>query len=202
MSSKIMSPKIVQTVTVYQGWTQLLRARILLAGGNEIVREVEDHGAAVAMLPYDPVRRTALMIRLLRAPALLEAGLPELLEVPAGLVEEDDTAETARRELREETGLNARDLEHAGSVWTMPGISTERMDLYLARYSAEDRIGPGGGLEGENENITVVEMPLDDLWAKAQRNEISDMKTLTLVLMLHARHPQLFAVPAHASGAE
>ena len=194
-----MSPEIVQTVTVYQGWTQLLRARIRLADGGEIVREVEDHGAAIAVLPYDPVRRTALVIRLLRAPVLLEAGVPDLLEVPAGLVEEDDTAETARRELHEETGLKVRELEPAGSVWTMPGLSTERMDLYLARYSTEDRIGPGGGLEGENENITVVELPLDELWTMARENAIADMKTLTLVLILHARHPQLFTA---APGAE
>jgi len=198
-----MPAEIVDTVAVYEGWTRLLRARLRLADGTHIVREVEDHGRAVAVLSYDPVRRTALLIRLLRAPVLLEAGAQDLLEAPAGLVEEDDTAATARRELDEETGLRAGKLEHVGTVWTMPGISTERMDLYLAPYSAEDRVGAGGGVAGEHENITVIEMPLDELWAKAQRNAIADMKTLTLVLLLHARHPRLFAdAPARPSAVE
>jgi nudix-type nucleoside diphosphatase (YffH/AdpP family) len=187
-----MAPEIVDTVTAYEGWTRLARVRVRLEDGTTIEREVEDHGRAVAMLPYDPVRRTALVIRLLRVPALLAAGLTELVEVPAGLAEGEYAADAARRELREETGLDAGVLEHVARVWTMPGISTEQMDLYLAPYSVQDRVGPGGGLESEHENITVVEMPLDALWAKTVRNEISDMKTLTLVLALHARKPHLF----------
>jgi len=198
-----MPAEIIDTVAVYEGWTRLLRARLRLADGTRIVREVEDHGRAVAVLPYDPVRRTALLIRLLRAPVLMEAGGQDLLEAPAGLVEEDDTAETARRELDEETGLKAGALEHVATVWTMPGISTERMDLYLAPYSAGDRVGTGGGVAGEHENITVVEMPLDELWTRARTNEIADMKTLALVLLLHARQPRLFAAaPAPSSAAE
>ena len=69
------------------------------------------------------------------------------------------------------------------------------MDLFLARYSEADRVGPGGGLESENENITVEEILLDELWARVQAGEIIDLKTLTLILMLHARHPELFSTP-------
>lgn len=154
---------------------------------------MEDHGSAAAVLPYDPLRRTALLVRLLRAPVLLTARIPELLEVPAGLVEDDNAIDAARRELAEETGLRVNDLEYMGGAWSMPGISTERMDLYLARYGEGDRVSAGGGVAVEQENITVVEMPLAELWAKAQGNEIEDMKTLALVFMLHARHPELFS---------
>ncbi len=66
------------------------------------------------------------------------------------------------------------------------------MDLFLARYSKADRVGAGGGLASENENITVEEISLDELWARAQAGQIADMKTLTLILLLHARHPELF----------
>lgn len=154
---------------------------------------MEDHGSAAAVLPYDPLRRTALLVRLLRAPVLLTARIPELLEVPAGLVEDDNAIDAARRELAEETGLRVNDLEYMGGAWSMPGISTERMDLYLARYGEGDRVSAGGGVAVEQENITVVEIPLAELWAKAQGNEIEDMKTLALVFMLHARHPELFS---------
>jgi nudix-type nucleoside diphosphatase (YffH/AdpP family) len=193
-----MPPEIIATSTLHQGWCRLLKVR-LRAEGAEVEREVEDHGPAVAVLPYDPVRRMALMIRLLRAPVLLTAGLAELLEVPAGLLDESDPAETARREVREETGLHVRELEAVGSVWTSPGVSTERMELYLARYAEADRVDSGGGLASENENITVEEMPLVELWSKVEAREIRDMKTLTLVLLLHAREPQLFSAAASAT---
>jgi nudix-type nucleoside diphosphatase (YffH/AdpP family) len=188
-----LPPEIIERVPLHAGWTTLSLVRLKLESGALIDREVEDHGRAVAILPYDPERQTALLVRLLRAPVLLMSGTPELLEVPAGLVEEDDPAETARRELYEETGLQVRRLEHVGCVWTSPGVSTERMDLYLAQYSERDRIGPGGGLNDENENITVVELSLNELWATLHSDQILDMKTLALVLLLHSRHPHLFA---------
>lgn len=187
-----MAAQIVARHTVHSGFTTLMTIRLRLGDGTEINREVEDHGRAVAVLPYDPVRRTALLVRLLRAPVLFSAGIGELLEVPAGLIEEGDAADAARRELQEETGLEAARLEHVGCVWTSPGISTERMDMYLAAYSAEDRVGAGGGLADEHENITVIEIPLRELWGIVNSGQITDMKTLTLVLLLRSRQPKLF----------
>jgi nudix-type nucleoside diphosphatase (YffH/AdpP family) len=195
-----MAPTISQTKTLYEGWVKIIGVRIRLPDGEEVRREVEDHGRAVAVLPYDPMRRTALLIKLLRAPVLLTAGEPELLEVPAGLVDEgEDASEAAVREVREETGLRLSTLQHLGSVWSMPGISSERMDLFLAAYGAADRVQTGGGVASEHENITVVEMPLPELWSMVEGGRIADMKTLTLALMLHMRHPELFRAGA-ASG--
>jgi 8-oxo-dGTP pyrophosphatase MutT (NUDIX family) len=115
-----------------------------------------------------------------------------LLECPAGMVEEADPAQTARREAYEEVGLRLQYLEHAGRVWTSPGISTEMMDLYLAPYASVDRVNAGGGLATEHEHIEVAELSLDTLWLMAERGEIDDLKTLTLVLTLRIRHPKLF----------
>jgi nudix-type nucleoside diphosphatase (YffH/AdpP family) len=187
-----MTAKILSTVVLHEGFCKLLRLR-LRHNDSEFDREVEDHGRAVAVLPYDPESGTVLLVRLLRAPPLLTAGVPELLEAPAGLMGDDSADDAVRRELHEEVGLRVTDLERMGSAWTMPGISTERMDLYLARYSAGDRVGIGGGVADEHENITVVEMPLAELWAKALHGQIADMKTVTLTYMLHHRHPELFA---------
>jgi hypothetical protein len=66
------------------------------------------------------------------------------------------------------------------------------MDMYLAAYSAEDRVGAGGGLADEHENITVIEIPLRELWGIVNSGQITDMKTLTLVLLLRSRQPKLF----------
>jgi nudix-type nucleoside diphosphatase (YffH/AdpP family) len=200
VSGCFMLHSISRTETLYEGWLKILGLRLRLADGQEVEREIEDHGRAVAVLPYNPQRCTALLVKLLRAPVLLAAGESELLEAPAGMIDDgEDAAAAAIREAREETGVRLSALEHLGAVWSMPGISTERIDLYLAAYAQSDRIEAGGGVAGEHENITVVEMPLHELWSMVERGELTDLKTQALVLHLHARHPELFR-PGSASG--
>jgi nudix-type nucleoside diphosphatase (YffH/AdpP family) len=185
-------PEILSTRTLYEGWTSLRLVRVRLDSGEVVNREVEDHGDAVAVLPYDPVRRTVMLVRILRTPALLRADRATLLECPAGLLEEDDPAAAARREASEEVGLALHDMEHVGRVWTSPGISAEQMDLYLAPYSAADRVNAGGGIASEHEAIEVAELGLDVVWAMVERGELDDMKTLALMQALRLRHPELF----------
>jgi nudix-type nucleoside diphosphatase (YffH/AdpP family) len=185
-------PEILRVRPVHEGWGRYLIAAIRLPDGQEIKREIEDHGRAVCVLPYDPERRVALLVRLFRAPPLYAGGPGEMLEAPAGLLDEDSPEDCARREALEEAGLRLGALEPVATAWTMPGISTERMSLYLAPYAAADRVAEGGGVAGEHENITVIEMPLADLAAMAARGDVTDLKTLTLLLMLKDRRPDLF----------
>ena len=78
------APRIVDVRVIYQGWGRFLSARIRLGSGVEVDREIEDHGSAVAVLPYDPDRGVALLVRQLRPPALMASGASSVLEVPAG----------------------------------------------------------------------------------------------------------------------
>jgi hypothetical protein len=85
-------------------------------------------------------------------------------------------------------------LESAGVIWMSPGTTTERIDLFLAPYDDAQRIGAGGGLESENENITVLETPLLELWTVCEDAEVpSDAKTRVLVQALRQRCPELFS---------
>jgi nudix-type nucleoside diphosphatase (YffH/AdpP family) len=188
-----MAPIIRGTRIVHDGWSRFLVAEVTMADGTRLAREIEDHGRAVAVLPYDPDRRVALLVEQFRAPALYAAGVASVLEVPAGLLDESEPEEGARREAFEETGLRLGVLEPVTCGWSMPGISTEQMDLFLAAYAAADRIGTGGGLASESEDITVHEMPLADLAAMSDRGEITDLKTLVLLLTLRLRRPELFS---------
>ena len=187
-----MSPRVVKLDNVYAGWSELRVATIELADGQIIHREVEDHGTAVAVLPYDPARRVALLVRQLRAPVLIATGEATSLEAPAGGIEDDDAQTCARREVMEECGLRIGELESVMNAWTMPGISMERIELFLARYEAGDRVGKGGGLAEENENIEPVEIGLGELLAMADAGQLTDIKTYALVLALHRRQPGLF----------
>ncbi len=177
--------------TLYEGWSSFSLVRLRLEDGSVVERALEDHGQAVAVLPYDPERRLALLVRQLRVPILLlgEEGYPEQ---PAGMLEHgEDPADCARREVEEETGVRLRELEPLGRYWSSPGCSTERVHLFLAPYAASDRIGAGGGVD-EHEDIKVVEAPLAELAARLDAGELRDIKLLALVLALKARRPELF----------
>jgi len=188
-----MAYEIIHVEPVYEGWSKLVVATIRTPDGGTIRREIEDHGAVVGVLAYDPERRVALLVRQFRPPPLLVAGQATMIEAIAGLIEEDEGPEpSARREAMEEVGLRLRALEPVGAPWASPGVSTERMHLYLAEFTGADRVAEGGGVADENEDITAVEIPLPELAAMADSGRIDDLKLLALVQTLRIRRPDLF----------
>jgi nudix-type nucleoside diphosphatase (YffH/AdpP family) len=188
-----MKPVVVKLERTHKRWATMSIATIRMPDGRILSRDVEDHGCAAAVLPYDPLRRTALLVEQLRAAQLVSVGATHSLEAIAGLVEgEDNPAATAKREALEEGGLRLGALEHVASAWSMPGVSTERMTLYLAEYRAEDRVADGGGVAHEDEEVRVVEMSLKDLAAWMAAEGFVDMKTLVLFQALRLRRPELF----------
>jgi hypothetical protein len=82
------------------------------------------------------------------------------------------------------------DLDPVATVWSSPGVSAERISLYLAACCFAGR-GAGGG-NGEHENIEVLEVPLAELAARLDRGEVADMKLLALAQTLRLRRPDLF----------
>lgn len=177
----------------HKGWANFAIARIRLPDGTLIDREIEDHGSAVAVLAYDPHRKTVILVEQFRSAPFFSKGQEQTLEAVAGIVEEDDCAAAARREALEEAGLQLGALEFVATSWTMPGISTETMTLYLAPYSLSDRVAAGGGLDSENENIRVIEMSAADFMTLMTAGDLVDLKTLTLAQALQLRHPDFFA---------
>ena len=188
-----MTIPVIETVeTLYSGWGRYLQAAIRMPDGTRIRREIEDHGQAAGVLAFDPDRRTAMLVRQLRAPMLHAAGEVDSLEIIAGLLDEDDAAVCVRREADEEAGLRLREVELVVIAHPMPGISTERIHLYLGTYGAGDRTGAGGGVASETESITVVEMPLAELADMADHGRLVDEKTMLLVQTLRLKRPDLF----------
>ncbi len=184
--------EITAIETKHAGWTRLLIASVRLPGGHIVRREIEGHGAAVAVLPYDPGRRTAILVRQFRAPVYFKCQQDQTLECIAGILEEADATQCLRRETIEEAGIELQSADHVATVWTMPGISTERMHLYLATYQGPPPKLEGLGLEAEHEQISVVEIGLRELAEMANSAQISDMKTLALVQTLRLRRTELF----------
>ncbi len=188
-----MIPKIVQQTVLYDGWGRYLLLKVALPDGATVDRQVDDHGSAACVLPYDAERRTALMVRLPRMGPLFMGRDPYLIEAPAGMLDGGETGpDCVRREAMEEAGVRLTTLEPVACAWPNAGVCSETLDLYLAPFSQSDRVAEGGGVAGEHEGIQVLEMPLADLWRLARGGQIADMKTLLLIYALHDRRPELF----------
>ncbi len=184
--------EIVHTQTAYAGWTRLVVATIRMPDGRTVKREIEDHGQSVCVLPYNPVRKTAVLVRQMRPSVLFAAQRQDSLEAIAGIVEDTTAEACARREAKEEALLTLDSIEHVFSGWTMPGLSTETMHFYLGVYSGEARPDIKGGLAGEHEATLASEFELAALARMVDRNELPDVKTMLLVQTLRLRRPDLF----------
>jgi nudix-type nucleoside diphosphatase (YffH/AdpP family) len=183
--------EIVATHQAYAGWTKLLVATVRLPDGRTFRREIEDHGEAICVLPYHPIRKTAVLVRQARLPVLYAANRQQTLEAIAGVIEDKDAETCAHREAMEEAHLKLDSLEHVFTAWTMPGLSTERMYFYLAVYSGEPRPQLRGGVD-DDENTVALEIGLAELARMADVNALPDVKTLLLMQTLRLRRPDLF----------
>ncbi|HSX73083.1 MAG TPA: NUDIX domain-containing protein [Shinella sp.] len=151
-------------------------------------REVHDHGAAACVLLVDPARQSLVLVRQFR-PGAFFGGHPDgfLMEVPAGLLDDDAPEVAVAREAMEETGYAVRDVHHLFDLYSSPGTLTERVGCFVARIDATARDGKGGGVDGEGEDIEIVEIPIDDAYGLIATGGIQDAKTIVMLqwLMLH-----------------
>jgi ADP-ribose pyrophosphatase len=138
-------------------------------------REIVHHPGACGVVAITPDGEVVL-VRQYR-----EAVRQELLEIPAGIydVEGESPLGCATREVMEETGYRASELEALGTIHSSPGFTDEWMDLFLARV--EDAGGPG------EEGVEVVRMSLDNAVEAVLEGRITDAHTVAALLLAHER---------------
>jgi ADP-ribose pyrophosphatase len=147
-------------------------------GEAEFWRVVVEHPGAVVVLAVDDEERV-LVLRQYRHPSGIR-----FVELPAGLLDHpgEDPVEAARRELVEEAGVAAGEWTHLNTIRSSPGISDERVEVYLARgLSAVPERG-GFVLEHEEADMTVHWVPFDELLDAVLARRVTDGPLLTAVL--------------------
>lgn len=163
----------------YEGRIVSVRVdRVRLASGRESTREVVEHPGAVAILPVQDDGRL-LLVRQYRY-----AVGRELLEVPAGTMEPDESPEAcARREIEEEVGKRAGRLELLTRFFISPGWCNEEIVIYRARNLQDAERNPD-----DDEVIDVVAVSLGEIDTLIASGQVADAKTIT-ALLLHRENP-------------
>jgi nudix-type nucleoside diphosphatase (YffH/AdpP family) len=144
-------------------------------------RETYDRGNGATVLLYDPARRTVVLTRQFRLPAYVNGHHGLMIETPAGLLDDARPEDRIRSEAEEETGFRVHHVRRVFDAYMSPGSVTERLFFFVAEYDGAARVGAGGGVAEEGEDIEVLELPLDDALRLCAAGEIVDGKTLLLL---------------------
>jgi len=173
-----MHEKTISRKTVYEG--HILNVDVLdveLENGRRSVREIVQHGVAVAIIPRLPDGRLVFIRQFRKAMERI------CFEVVAGNCDPGEPEEvSAARELQEETGYVANSLELLGPIFPSVGYCTERIDVFFAKVSEQ-----GATAFDEDEHIEPVILTEAEMDEMIRAGEVDDAKTLAAWMLYKAR---------------
>jgi nudix-type nucleoside diphosphatase (YffH/AdpP family) len=144
-------------------------------------RETYDRGNGAALLPYNLARRSVVLVRQFRYPAYVNGYDDLLIEAAAGQLDNATPELRIRAEAEEEIGYRLGRIEKVFEAFMSPGSITEKLHFFVAEYEPSMRIGSGGGIASEGEDIEVLDLPIDQALAMIADGRIQDAKTIMLL---------------------
>lgn len=146
------------------------------------IREVYDRGNGAAILLYNSTQKTVILTRQFRLPSYLNGNATGMMiEVCAGLLDKDHPEQCIIRETEEETGYRISIVHKVFETYMSPGAVTEILYCFVGEYDENMKVSDGGGIDHEQEEIEVLEMPFDDAYKMIETGEIKDAKTIMLL---------------------
>ena len=158
---------------IYDGIiVHLYKDNVTLPNGKEAIREVIRHQGAVCVVAVDDDMNIYL-VRQYRYPFA-----DVITEIPAGKLDAGETPlEGAARELREETGIIAKNYTYLGELYTSPAFLDEVIHMYLAKGLSFEKQSPD-----EDEFVEVDKVNINDFVKEIMNGKVPDSKTQTAVL--------------------
>lgn len=152
-------------------------------------REAYDRGNGATILLYNSEQKTVILTRQFRMPTFIN-GNPTgmLIEACAGLLDKDNPEDCIKRETEEETGYKITQVQKVFEAYMSPGSVTEILYFFVAAYTKNMKVHDGGGIEHEQENIEVLELPLQTALHMITTGEIKDGKTIMLLQYAQLHH--------------
>ena len=178
--------KILDTEILSNNWYTLKKLTYQFQKNNgewqTQKREAYDRGNGATILLYNKEQQTVILTRQFRLPTYIngnETGM--LIEACAGLLDKDNPEDCIRRETEEETGYKVSHVEKIFEAYMSPGSVTELIYFFIAEYSSAMKMHEGGGIDHEQEDIEVLEIPIDVAYKMIGSGEIRDGKTIMLL---------------------
>ena len=144
-------------------------------------REIFDRGNAATLLPYNLATRTVVLVRQFRYPPYVNGHDDLMIEAAAGMLDDASPEARIRAEAEEETGYRLGEVRKIFEAFMSPGAVTEKLHFFVAEYDSSMRIGSGGGLADEGEDIEVLELTVEQALAMIADGRIVDAKTIMLL---------------------
>jgi GDP-mannose pyrophosphatase NudK len=183
MSEKI---KILETRILSDNWYILKKVTYSIQKKDGSFqtqnREAYDRGNGATILLYNKVQQTVILTRQFRLPTFINGNSTGMLiEACAGLLDRDNPEDCIRRETEEETGYTITHVKKIFEAYMSPGSVTELLHFFVAEYAPEMKKHKGGGIEEEQEDIEVVEIPFKKAIEMMGNGKIMDAKTIMLL---------------------
>lgn len=145
-------------------------------------RESYNRGNGACILLYNSKKNTVVLTKQFRMPSYLNGNDDGMLiEVCAGLLDEDDPMSCIIKEVEEETGYRINDPIKVLEVYSSPGAVTEIIHYFISEYNSKMKISEGGGKEEETEEIEVLEIDFNSALKMIDNGIIKDGKTIILL---------------------
>ncbi len=178
--------KILKTEILSDNWYTLKKItfEVEKATGETQVqsREAYDRGNGATILLFNKELQTVILTSQFRLPTFINGNEDGyLIECCAGLLDKDNAEDCIKRETEEETGYKVSSVTKIFEAYMSPGSVTEILYFFTAEYSKNMKVGDGGGVEAENENIEVLELPFSKAYNMISTGEIRDGKTIMLL---------------------
>ena len=166
--------ELIKSEELLKGRTfRIRRDTLKTPNGGETRLEIIEHGGSVVIVPIDD-DGNVLFVRQYR-----HATGGDLLELPAGTRDgEEPYEECAAREIREETGMEANQLQRVGDFYLAPGYSSEFMAVFLATGLKHNPLKAD-----DDEFLQVEKFPVKNVTAMFERSEVPDAKSLAAWLL-------------------
>ncbi|HYH13841.1 MAG TPA: NUDIX domain-containing protein, partial [Flavisolibacter sp.] len=134
-------------------------------------------------------QKTVILTRQFRMPTFIN-GNPDgmLIEACAGLLDKDNAEDCIKRETEEETGYKISTVKKVFEAYMSPGSVTEILHFFIGEYHRNMKVGLGGGIEEEQEEIEVLELDIEQALQMIEQGEIKDGKTIMLLQYIRMHH--------------
>lgn len=169
---------------VYDGYLKIEEGKISETdkNGNETQysRFRVNRPDAAAVVLYNSDNDTVVLVKQHRY-AVSEKFQENMIEIVAGKVDGNENhRDTVKREVKEEVGYEVKEenLLYISSFFASPGYSSEMIHVYAATVNQEDKVSDGGGVQGEHENIEILNIPAPEFFNMFVRGEIIDAKSI------------------------